>query len=61
MTEYHVVPSGNQWRVQKRGGSVVSNHRKKRPAVSKAKSTAGSGDSVVIHRADGTVQDRVSY
>jgi predicted lipoprotein with Yx(FWY)xxD motif len=61
MTEYHVVPSGNQWRVQHAGGSVVSNHRKKSPAVSKAKGEAGSGDSVIIHRSDGTVQDRRSY
>lgn len=61
MTEYHVVPSGNQWRVQKKGGSVVSNHRKKSPAVDKAKSVAGNGDAVVIHRANGTVQNRVSY
>lgn len=61
MTEYHVVPSGNQWRVQKKGGSVISNHRKKSPAVDKAKSTASGGDDVVIHRSDGTVQNRVSY
>lgn len=61
MTEYRVVPSGNQWRVQKAGGSVISNHRKKNPAVSAAKREAGSGDRVVIHRSDGTVQDSHEY
>jgi len=61
MTEYHVVPSGNMWRFQKKGGTVVSNHRKKQPAVSAGKSKAGSGDVLVIHRADGTVQKRHEY
>jgi len=61
MAEYRVVPSGNQWRLQKKGGSVVSNHRKKQPAVDAGKKECGSGDSLVIHRKDGTVQDRHNY
>lgn len=61
MTEYHVVPSGNMWRLQKKGGTVVSNHRKKAPAVKKGKRTAKSGDSLVIHRKDGTVMKRHNY
>lgn len=61
MTTYKVLPSGNQWRVQKGSGSVVSNHRKKRPAVNKATSAAGSGDEVWIHRADGTIQEKRTY
>lgn len=61
MAEYHVVPSGNMWRVQFAGGSVVSNHRKKQPAVKRAKREAGGGDSVIIHRKNGTVQNRVNY
>ncbi|WP_254831602.1 DUF2188 domain-containing protein [Haloglomus salinum] len=61
MTEYKVLPSGNQWRVEKGNGSVVSNHRKKAPAVSSAKSEAGSGDVVIIRRSDGTIQDRHEY
>jgi predicted lipoprotein with Yx(FWY)xxD motif len=40
---------------------VISNHRKKDPAVSAGKREAGSGDTLVIHRSDGTVQDRRSY
>jgi hypothetical protein len=61
MTEYHVVPSGNMWRVQKRGGSVVSNHRKKAPAVAAARAETDAGDTIAIHRRDGTVQDWRSY
>ncbi len=61
MAEYHVVPSGNQWRVQKQGGLVISNHRKKQPAVNQAKQEATAGDSIVIHRANGTVQERRNY
>lgn len=58
MAEYHVVPAANQWQVKKKGGSVVSNHRKKRPARDKAQKTAKSGDAIIIHRQDGTVQSR---
>lgn len=61
MTTYQVLPSGNQWRVQKSSGSVVSNHRKKARAVERAKSEAGSGDSVEIRRSDGTIQDKHNY
>lgn len=61
MTEYHVVPSGNMWRLQKKGGTVVSNHRKKAPAADAGQSEAGSGDTLVIHRQDGTVMERKDY
>jgi len=61
VTEYHIVPSGNQWRLQKSGGSVISNHRKKNPAVSAGQDVAESGDTLVIHGSDGTVQDRRNY
>jgi len=57
MAEYHVTPSANQWQVKKKGGSVVSNHRKKKRAREKANSEATSGDRVVIHRQDGTIQE----
>jgi len=61
MTEYHVVPSGNQWRLQKAGGSVVSNHRKKNPAMKAGRRETSSGDTLVIHGSDGAVQTRHSY
>jgi hypothetical protein len=59
MVEYHVVPSGNMWRLQKKGGTVVSNHRKKRPAVERGRKERGSNDALIIHRSDGTIQERV--
>ncbi|MFB6227463.1 MAG: DUF2188 domain-containing protein [Halobacteriales archaeon] len=59
MVEYHIVPSGNMWRLQKKGGTVVSNHRKKRPAVKKGRKVRGENDALIIHRSDGTVQERV--
>jgi hypothetical protein len=61
MVRYQVLPSGDQWRVQKESGEVLSNHRKKSPAVDAAVDEAGPGDEVQIHRADGTVQERRSY
>lgn len=57
MAEYHVSPAANQWQVKKKGGSVVSNHRKKKPARERADNEASSGDRVVIHRKDGTIQE----
>jgi len=61
MAEYHVVPSGNQWRLQKNGGSVVSNHRKKNPAVKAGQRETNGGDTLVIHGSDGAVQERRTY
>lgn len=61
MTEYHVVPSGNRWRLQKTGGSVVSNHRKKNPAVRAGQDVTSSGDTLVIHGSNGAVQERRTY
>lgn len=58
MAEYHVVPAANQWQVKKKGGTVVSNHRKKQPARDKVQKKASSGDTIVIHRQDGTVQEK---
>lgn len=58
MAEYHVVPAANQWQVKRKGGSVVSNHRKKQPARDRAQTEATSGDTIIIHRQDGTVQER---
>lgn len=57
MAEYHVSPAANQWQVKKKGGSVVSNHRKKKPARERAQKEASSGDRIVIHRKNGTIQE----
>lgn len=59
MAEYHVSPAANQWQVKKKGGSVVSNHRKKRPARERAQDEAKSGDRIVVHRQDGTIQESI--
>jgi hypothetical protein len=61
MATYQVLPSGDQWRVQKETGEVLSNHRKKGPAVDAAVDETGAGDEVQIHREDGTIQERRSY
>lgn len=58
MAEYHVVPAANQWQVKKKGGTVVSNHRKKSPARDNVQREASTGDVIIIHRKDGTVQER---
>jgi len=61
MTEYHVSPSGNQWRLIKKGGSVVSNHRKKKPAIRAGQKATGSGDTLIIHGSDGKIQEKRRY
>jgi hypothetical protein len=58
---YQVLPSGDRWRVQTETGEVLSNHRKKSPAVDAAVDEATGGDEVRIHREDGTIQERRSY
>lgn len=59
MGQYNVLPDGSGWVVEK-NGRTISNHRKKRRAVEKARSKASPGHTVQIHRANGTVQDRVT-
>lgn len=55
MSIYRVTPkrNGSGWVVQK-NGRVVSNHRKKARAKKKARSLAGPGGHVIVHRSDGT-------
>jgi len=61
MATYRVLPlpDGESqrygWKVQK-GGRKVSTHYKKSGAKRAAKQQAGNGDSIVLHRLDGTVQ-----
>jgi hypothetical protein len=60
MATYRVVPLPDTvdqrygWQVKK-GGRRVSKHTKKSAAKRKARQLAGRGDSVVLHRTDGTV------
>lgn len=53
---YAVVPDGSGWKVTK-NGRTVSNHRKKRPAMNKAKQKASSGEQLRIYGANGAMQD----
>lgn len=58
MAEYHVVPSGGRWHVQRRGdgtlighkaGSVVSTHDSEPAAVEWARSHAESDEPILVH------------
>jgi len=54
MGSYRVVPDDNMWVVQK-GGRQKSRHRKKSRAVAAARSSADSGDRLIVQRSDGTI------
>lgn len=56
MGTYLVLPDGSGWVVEK-NRRTVSNHRLKQRAIDSAKSEAGPGDRLQIHRQNGTVQD----
>lgn len=62
MAEYHVVPSGDRWHVQRRGdgtlighkaGSVVSTHDSESAAVEWASDRADPDEPILVHGDDG--------
>lgn len=59
----HVVPYKDGWAVRGEGNSrITSDHRKQSTAINRAKQIAKKHDAdVIIHRADGTIRDRISY
>lgn len=59
----HVVPHEIGWAVRREGNKrITSKHRKQTTAIRKAKSIAKKRKAdVIIHRADGTIRDRISY
>lgn len=59
----HVVPYQEHWAVRREGNQrVTSKHRKQSTAIRKAKSIAKKRKAdVIIHRADGTIRERVNY
>lgn len=57
MATVEVKPQGSKWVVEKNGGTV-STHRLKRRAKHSAKSESSSGDTLVIRRDNGTIQER---
>lgn len=59
----HVVPYEGDWAVRREGNKrVTSKHRKQETAIRKAKQLARKRKAdVIIHRADGTIRDRINY
>jgi uncharacterized protein YdaT len=59
----HVVPYKEGWAVRREGNKrITSKHRKQSTAIRKAKSIARKRKSdVIIHRADGTIRERVGF
>jgi len=59
----HVVPYEGDWAVRREGNKrITSKHRKQSTAINKAKTIARRKKAdVIIHRADGTIRDRINY
>jgi len=59
----HVVPYEDNWAVRREGNKrITSKHRKQSTAIKKAKTIARKHKAdVIIHRADGTIRDRINY
>jgi len=59
----HVVPYEEDWAVSREGNKrITSKHRKQSTAINKAKTIARKHQAdVIIHRADGTIRDRIGY
>ncbi len=59
----HVVPYEDDWAVRREGNKrITSKHRKQSTAIRKAKTIAKRHKAdVIIHRADGTIRDRVNF
>jgi len=61
-TEFHVVPYNDRWQV-KRDGTAVFELPTKAEAVEKAAAEGrlAPAAQVIIHRADGTIEEQHSY
>ncbi|MAZ73666.1 MAG: hypothetical protein CMC70_11035 [Flavobacteriaceae bacterium] len=59
----HVVPYEGDWAVRREGNKrITSKHLKQATAINKAKTIAKRKKAaVIIHRADGTIRDRISF
>ena len=59
----HVVPYEDGWAVRREGNKrITSKHRRQDTAIRKAKRLARKYKAdVIIHRADGTIRDRINY
>ncbi|MEZ2413662.1 DUF2188 domain-containing protein [Muriicola sp. E247] len=59
----HVVPYKDGWAVRREGNKrITSKHRRQDTAIRKAKRLARKRKAdVIIHRADGSIRDRINY
>jgi len=58
----HVVPHENTWAVKREGNERASStHPTQKEAIESARELAKELDDIVIHRADGTIRERVTY
>src|SRR5438067_12858781 len=58
---FHVVPHNDEWWVKREGhDQPASTHGTQKDAIDSARSRAADGDDIVVHRADGTIRERVS-
>src|SRR5688500_832737 len=58
----HVVPHEQAWAVKREGNERVSStHTTQKDAIEAARELAKERDDIVIHRADGTIRERVTY
>src|SRR5262245_55093523 len=57
----HVVPQGESWAIKREGNERSSSiHDTQKDAIDSAHNLADDGDDIVIHRADGTIRNRVT-
>jgi len=58
----HVVPNDQGWAVKREGNERASStHDTQKDAIEAARELAKEQDDIVIHRADGTIRERVTY
>ena len=58
----HVVPHEQAWAVKREGNERASStHETQKDAIEAARELAKERDDIVIHRADGTIRERVTY
>jgi len=58
----HVVPHDQGWAVKREGNDRTSStHNTQKDAIESARELAKEQDDIVIHRADGTIRERVTY
>jgi hypothetical protein len=58
----HVVPHDQAWAVRREGNERVSStHPTQKEAIDAARELAKEQDDIVIHRADGTIREHITY